>query len=516
MRRFHLPILIVLLSTIGLGIFAYKVIALDMPVMPGASAETWQVEARVRYQPTGGAANVQLRIPDRLPNFATLDENFVSRGYGLNTLRAQDDRIAQWTIRQPRGEQVLYYRATLYRDGDDRSDAEYPGPVAAPEWTEPYRSAADALIEDVRGRSSDIQTFASVLVNDLAHAAPASNAAVFADDGGDRVKRTETLIELLATARIPARTVTTLHLRDGRRDVRPETWIEVHNTRRWVPIHPLSGEIEYPDDVVVWAHGSAPLLEVSNGRDAEVRFAVSRGVQDALTTAQRFGETVNAQLMEFSTLNLPLGTQNTYRVLLMVPLGAMIIVFLRNVIGVQTFGTFMPVLIALSFRETQLLAGIILFTLIVSLGLAVRFYLEHLRLLLVPRLAAVVSVVIMLMLGISILSHQLGFERALALSLFPMVILAMTIERMSVVWEEHGPSDAITQGIGSLAVAAAAYGLMANRHLEHLLFVFPELLLVLLAMTLLLGRYTGYRLSELFRFGRMQEAMQPSKRSEDR
>ncbi|WP_018873614.1 inactive transglutaminase family protein [Thioalkalivibrio sp. ALJ16] len=507
MKRFHLPILIVLLSTIGLGVFAYKALALNLPVAPGASAETWLVEARVRYQPTGGATNVQLRIPERLPNFALLDEGFVSRGYGLNTLSAGDDRIAQWTTRQPRGEQVLYYRATLYRMGDDGSEAEYPGPVSVPDWMEPQRSAAEALIEDVRARSSDIQTFASVLVNDLTEASAASNAAVFVADNGDQRTRTETLIDLLATARIPARMVTTLPLRDGRRDLDPEVWLEVHNTRRWVPIHPISGDIEYPQDVVVWAHGTDPLLEVSNGREAEIRFAVSRSVQDALATAERFGETVNARILDFSTLALPLGTQNTYRVLLMVPLGAMIIVFLRNVIGIQTFGTFMPVLIALSFRETQLLAGIILFTLIVSLGLAVRFYLEHLRLLLVPRLAAVVSVVIMLMLAISILSHHLGFERALALSLFPMVILAMTIERMSVVWEEHGPSDAITQGIGSLVVAAAAYGLMANRQLEHLLFVFPELLLVLLAMTLLLGRYTGYRLTELFRFGRIQEAM---------
>ena len=35
---------------------------------------------------------------------------------------------------------------------------------------------------------------------------------------------------------------------------------------------------------------------------------------------------------------------------------------------------------------------------------------------------------------------------------------------------------------------------------QHLVFVFPELLLVVLAATLLLGRYTGYRLTELVRF----------------
>jgi hypothetical protein len=81
-----------------------------------------------------------------------------------------------------------------------------------------------------------------------------------------------------------------------------------------------------------------------------------------------------------------------------------------------------------------------------------------------------------------------------------MVIMTMTIERMSIVWEERGPAEAIQQGLGSLVVAALAYLAMAAAYTEHLMFVFPELLLVLLAGSLLLGKYTGYRLVELGRF----------------
>jgi hypothetical protein len=86
-----------------------------------------------------------------------------------------------------------------------------------------------------------------------------------------------------------------------------------------------------------------------------------------------------------------------YSILLLVPLGAFLVVLLRNVIGISTFGTFMPVLVAMAFRETKLLNGVLLFTLIVALGLSIRFYLERLRLLLVPRLAAVLTVVVLLM-----------------------------------------------------------------------------------------------------------------------
>jgi hypothetical protein len=160
----------------------------------------------------------------------------------------------------------------------------------------------------------------------------------------------------------------------------------------------------------------------------------------------------------------------------------------------------MPVLIALAFRETKLFWGLILFTLLVTLGLTIRFLLERLRLLLVPRLGAVLIVVVMLMLIISMMSHRLGLEMGLSVALFPMVIISMTIERMSVVWEERGPVDAIRAGVGSMIVAVIAYLFMVMPWLEHLMFTFPELLLVLLAGVLLIGRYTGYRLTELRRF----------------
>jgi hypothetical protein len=55
-------------------------------------------------------------------------------------------------------------------------------------------------------------------------------------------------------------------------------------------------------------------------------------------------------------------------------------------------------------------------------------------------------------------------------------------------------------GGGSLLVATIAYIFMGLSWLEHLVFTFPELLLAVLALVLLAGRYTGYRLLELGRF----------------
>jgi hypothetical protein len=144
--------------------------------------------------------------------------------------------------------------------------------------------------------------------------------------------------------------------------------------------------------------------------------------------------------------------------------------------------------------------GVFLFTVLVGAGLLIRLYLEHLKLLVVPRLAAILIVVIGLMAFLSVLSNQLGIERGLSVALFPMVILTMTIERMSIIWDELGAVETIKQGAGSIIAAAIVYLIMNVNYLEHLMFVFPELLLVLLAAAILLGRYSGFRLLELRRF----------------
>jgi cellulose synthase/poly-beta-1,6-N-acetylglucosamine synthase-like glycosyltransferase len=144
------------------------------------------------------------------------------------------------------------------------------------------------------------------------------------------------------------------------------------------------------------------------------------------------------------------------------------------------------------------------------MGLVFRFYLERLRLLLVPRLAAVVTIVVLLMTAISIVSNELGTDTGLSVSLFPMVIISMVIERMSIVWEERGGAIAIKEGVGSLAIAALAYVVMSIDVLAYWVTVFPEINLVVLGLIVTLGRYTGFRLSELARFRQLAaEAKRP-------
>jgi hypothetical protein len=196
----------------------------------------------------------------------------------------------------------------------------------------------------------------------------------------------------------------------------------------------------------------------------------------------------------------------------MIPIGGLVIAFLRQVVGVPTFGTFMPVLIALSFRETGLLWGFILFGLVVAIGLYLRAYFDRLRLLVVPRLAAVLTIVVLLIAVLTVVTFKLGINAGLSITLFPMIILTMMIERMALMTEEFGPRETRKSLVGSFVAATLAYGAMHGQTMTHLLFVFPELLLIVLALTILLGRYNGYKLTEYMRFKKLAASIEESRR----
>ena len=202
----------------------------------------------------------------------------------------------------------------------------------------------------------------------------------------------------------------------------------------------------------------------------------------------------------FSIPALPIEEQALFKPILLLPIGALVVCILRILVGIRTSGTFMPVLIALAFIETSLLTGLIGFLLVVAVGLMIRSYMSHLNLLLVARISAVIITVITIIALFSVFSYRVGLTEGLKITFFPMIILSWTVERMSILWEEEGWHEVAVQGSGSLLTAVAAYLAMTSPWIRHLSFNFIGLQFVALALIMLIGSYSGYRLLELRRF----------------
>jgi len=494
--------LVLLLTAVALLIVYLKVSYLHMPLKPGEESNVWMIEARIDFTGRNGPARVTFQLPQATPGFTVLDENFISRGFGLTIEEGRNGRDAVWTRRRSQGEQTLFYRQQVYQENRSSSDlaeavptSEFP---AVPDYPEPLASAIDDVLTRARNESADIFTFASRLIAILSD--PSDENVRVIRDSRPRSEWVPLLQEILAGARIPSRIVYGISLRPDFIDQRLITWLEVNNGSRWRGFNPETGAAGYPENFYPWVKGPQEIVDTDGVRNLSLSFSTALSTINQVGLAQRMEGKLGSGLMNFTLYSLPIPTQDVYKVLLMVPLGALVIAFMRVMVGIPTFGTFTPILIALAFRETQLGWGVTLFISILSAGFLVRVGLANLRLLLVPRLACMLIVVIGLMVMMSLFSARLGFTQGLSIALFPMVILTMTIERMSIVWEERGTRETIKETIGTLIVAVCGYYVMTHPHLMHLMFNFPELLLIVLAACMLFGSYNGYRLSELLRF----------------
>ena len=497
-RAHHLYLLIALLMLIGSGLFLYRLLVLDVPLTDTKIINSWTVEANLRFTAERNRPlQARFTIPYMPPAFVILDEYFVSQDYGIMTNLLGDNRQAVWSLRRGVGPQSLYYRA-IFREADNQA-----GGLRKPTYQKLHllpdsqKAAVDTMIKQARQSSADIQTFAQSTIQALGKQ---DGNAKFLLDGDDSEKaRVQALIQVLNQAKIDALPVQGFYLKQENR-AEIKWFLAVYNGKSWVYLNPQTGTLGLPKHFLVWQYGTDALFDVIGGKKSQLSLTVSPTPMNALSAAKTRGLQVDSKLMRFSLLSLPVHVQETYKILLMIPIGAVVILLLRQFIGLMTFGTFMPVLIALAFRETQVLWGLVLFTMIVSFGLLIRFYLDELRLLLVPRLTVILTVVILLMLFISVISQNLNLTAGLSVSLFPMIILTMTIERMCILWDERGAFEAFKCGLGSLLAAVIAFSVMNMAALQYLLFTFPELFFVLIAVILIFGQYRGYRLSELIRF----------------
>lgn len=504
----HAIVLGLALIAAGFTIFFIKAAILEYPLTADETSNIWNFEIYIEFDGRNEPAVVKTHIPASDVQRIFPEEQFYNGSFGLSleTDAETRNREAVWTYRYPGNRKVLRYSAqTLGETQRTQLPLAFreSTPEAIPfEADQIKRQAFIVWTGNLRQRSADDRSYANLAIQAAFEDASAGElyadelAVLLAGHPGEH-GRLDLARDAMHAQGIPARVANGVYLSDERRRVQVNSWLEYFVGGRDYRYFP--GEEEPVRFLTIW-YGEGALAEATGVDNLDVQVSVAAARRGAKEIAEDMASNFAPIGKAFSFDDLPLTTQLVYRVLLTIPIGITILVFLRQFIGVKTLGTFMPVLIGIAFRETALVNGIILFSILVAAGLTLRFYLERLQLLLVPRLAVVLIFIVMVMAGVTVLMTETNQAIGLSISLFPMVILTMTIERMSILWEETSASDAIKAGLGSLGVASITFLAMSNARAEHLMYQFPELLLVLMGLCVLMGRYTGLRLSELWRF----------------
>lgn len=204
---------------------------------------------------------------------------------------------------------------------------------------------------------------------------------------------------------------------------------------------------------------------------------------------------------------------NTIALLLLLPVIATVVAVMRQVVGITTFGIYTPTIMTLSFLIIGIQAGLLTLLVAILVGIAAKPLLKKARMLFIPKMAIVLTIVTLALFLILISANYFGFFNAqfLSIAIFPMLILSTLVEKFITARTENGLSSAAVLMFETLIVAIVAYFIAGGEidlgftvikleFVKRMMLTYPELVFLLIFADVLLGKWTGLRVLERIRF----------------
>lgn len=197
---------------------------------------------------------------------------------------------------------------------------------------------------------------------------------------------------------------------------------------------------------------------------------------------------------------------NTIVLLLLLPIVAFVIAFTRNVIGIRGFGIFLPAALSVVFVAMGPIVGIGLFLVIVIVSTAMRLILRKLKVKLqyLPRMAFILWAVVLGVLGTLFLAPVLRFPDLANVSIFAVLFLVLLAEDFTRVQLGKSIKTALNLTFETLILSLISFLFLTFQPLQRYVLLNPEISLIVIAgADLLLGKYTGLRVMEFYRFRKL-------------
>ncbi len=329
---FYLSVFLLIAAGIALSVLRHQ--NYGVPWTPGETRQIWDIEARIEFNAMGKEAKVSLAAPHTQNGYTLIGENASSPGYGVSYINDESGRRAEWSIRQAQGPQIIYYKTQFLVDPQAKVTTVPPTQeVQKPTFEGPIETAANALIEQATQRSADDTSFTRELVKTLNDSESQSAALIT-----NNMTKVEAAEKLLSYAGVPNKVVGVIHLEDGRRRQTIQHMNQIWNGEQWMLFNPETGTQPTHPNLLVWDESNVSLLDVIGGRNSQVHFSM---IAQEVSPQQATNNKVEADgLLNLSIHSLPLEEQAMFKTIMLIPIGALIVVFLRVIIGLKTSGTF--------------------------------------------------------------------------------------------------------------------------------------------------------------------------------
>lgn len=186
---------------------------------------------------------------------------------------------------------------------------------------------------------------------------------------------------------------------------------------------------------------------------------------------------------------------------LLLPVAATVIAFTRQIIGIKSFGIYIPLIATFAFLATGIKYGVFLFLLIMITGTALRYILRKTRLLYFPRIALTLTMITLCIYILFVMAIYFGKTGFIQISVFPVLILITLSEKFISTQIRLGNKTAILLTGETLALSIVCYYIISWPTLQKFALLYPVIVIGgIIIINVLIGRWTGMRLTEYFRF----------------
>ncbi len=206
-------------------------------------------------------------------------------------------------------------------------------------------------------------------------------------------------------------------------------------------------------------------------------------------------------------------SQEIIILLLMLPICATIIAIARQVIGIKGFGIYTPLIIAFAFLEIGIQYGLILFVFIILLSTLMRLSIKRFRLLYLPRMSIILTGVATFTLFFLVLNNYIHYSIPSFVSVFAILIMIALSEKFITAQIERGARESMVLSSETLLLAVICYFVASLSWLENIVLNFPLLVIAItILINIFIGKWTGLRISEYFRFREVTKRMEVPKK----
>lgn len=194
-------------------------------------------------------------------------------------------------------------------------------------------------------------------------------------------------------------------------------------------------------------------------------------------------------------------TKDTIILLLMLPIVATFVVISRHILGIKSFGMYVPIIATYAWATLGFKVGFTLTIYLAFIGILTRYLVGVLRIHYLSRLSLVIGITTIAALVyfyvLTLFDTTTVYAQQSAL---PIVLVVLFCETFVSTQIQKGFRTSTYLFVETIIIALLGYTLITWDSMRNLLMNFPYIIIVTILVNFLIGKWNGLRLSELWRF----------------